>query len=367
MPDERHRPGVRRAHQRDALGNPFCDRRHGRSISADVRLDAVSDGQRKRKLGRADRVLPGIWRLRLPLPWPGVPHVNAWALSAGDGIVLVDTGIHEEGALEELERALAQIGPPPRGRAAARLHARALRPLRARRADRRARRLRAVDASAPRAHDARDGGPRALARRSGSRSRARAACRWSRCAAGPRSAGATRSRASPEVIEPHRELLPGVEVETDHGTWTVHYTPGHAPSHVVLFQPQQRLLLSGDHLLGRVSALLRLRLDAGPRGRVPRRPRHGRAPRRAPVPTGPRPARSATCRRTSRPTAPRSIERLDAIAEAVAEDGEATAFDLVQSVFGEVDGMDDELGADDHALLPHPPRASGAGGAGQLA
>jgi glyoxylase-like metal-dependent hydrolase (beta-lactamase superfamily II) len=44
-----------------------------------------------------------------------------------------------------------------------------------------------------------------------------------------------------------------VEVESDHGAWSVHYTPGHAPSHVVLFQPEQRLLLSGDHVLGRVS------------------------------------------------------------------------------------------------------------------
>ena len=30
-------------------------------------------------------------------------------------------------------------------------------------------------------------------------------------------------------------------------------TPGHAPSHVCLHQPEQRLLISGDHLLGRVS------------------------------------------------------------------------------------------------------------------
>ena len=30
-------------------------------------------------------------------------------------------------------------------------------------------------------------------------------------------------------------------------------TPGHAPSHVVLHQPERGLLLSGDHLLGRVS------------------------------------------------------------------------------------------------------------------
>jgi len=33
----------------------------------------------------------------------------------------------------------------------------------------------------------------------------------------------------------------------------VHETPGHAPSHVVLFQRERRLLISGDHLLGRVS------------------------------------------------------------------------------------------------------------------
>jgi glyoxylase-like metal-dependent hydrolase (beta-lactamase superfamily II) len=30
-------------------------------------------------------------------------------------------------------------------------------------------------------------------------------------------------------------------------------TPGHAPSHVCLHQPGHRLLISGDHLLGRVS------------------------------------------------------------------------------------------------------------------
>ena len=45
---------------------------------------------RRRELARADRVLPGLWRLRLPLPWPGVPHGNAWAIAAGNGIVLVD-------------------------------------------------------------------------------------------------------------------------------------------------------------------------------------------------------------------------------------------------------------------------------------
>jgi glyoxylase-like metal-dependent hydrolase (beta-lactamase superfamily II) len=55
------------------------------------------------------------------------------------------------------------------------------------------------------------------------------------------------------IVEPHRELVDGVTVDTDLGPWEVHETPGHAPSHVCLHQPDRRLLISGDHLLGRVS------------------------------------------------------------------------------------------------------------------
>jgi glyoxylase-like metal-dependent hydrolase (beta-lactamase superfamily II) len=55
------------------------------------------------------------------------------------------------------------------------------------------------------------------------------------------------------LVEPDRDLVPGVVVETDLGPWTIHETPGHAPSHVCLFQPDRRLLISGDHVLGRVS------------------------------------------------------------------------------------------------------------------
>jgi len=70
----------------------------------------MSEPVRKRELGRGERVLSGLWRLRLPLPWPGVPHCNAWAIRAGDGIVLVDCGMHEEGSVEQLERAMRMVG-----------------------------------------------------------------------------------------------------------------------------------------------------------------------------------------------------------------------------------------------------------------
>ncbi len=68
-----------------------------------------------------------------------------------------------------------------------------------------------------------------------------------------RESGRGRGFGIAEIVEPDRDLLPGVEVETDLGVWRVYETPGHAPSHVVLHQPERQLLLSGDHLLGRVS------------------------------------------------------------------------------------------------------------------
>ena len=56
-----------------------------------------------------------------------------------------------------------------------------------------------------------------------------------------------------KVVLPDRELVSEVEVETDLGTWRVYETPGHAPSHVCLHQPERKLILSGDHVIGRVS------------------------------------------------------------------------------------------------------------------
>ncbi|MFL5884746.1 MAG: MBL fold metallo-hydrolase, partial [Thermoleophilaceae bacterium] len=70
----------------------------------------MSDGRRSKVMARADRVLPGVWRLRLPLPWEGVPHGNAWAIAAGSGVVLFDTGYFEPGSMRQLELALDQVG-----------------------------------------------------------------------------------------------------------------------------------------------------------------------------------------------------------------------------------------------------------------
>ena len=211
----------------------------------------MSQTRRRRELGRADRVLPGVWRLRLPLPWPGVPHGNAWALSAGNGIVLVDTGIADPGSMQQLERALDQAGLRlEHVRLLVCTHAHSdhyglagpivdyagcelwMHPNHEH--------MRRTAQNPDRAFERRI----EVARQSGVPADALAAYEKQRKG---QPSGVAR------IVEPDRELLPGVEIETDQGTFQVYETPGHAPSHVCLHEPDSGLLISGDHLLGRVS------------------------------------------------------------------------------------------------------------------
>jgi glyoxylase-like metal-dependent hydrolase (beta-lactamase superfamily II) len=211
----------------------------------------VSPGRRRRELARADRVLPGLWRLRLPLPWAGVPHVNAFAIAAGSGVVLVDTGLHEPGGMRQLEHALGQAGLQLE-------HIRLLVCTHAH-SDHYGQAAPIVQAAGCElwmhpnlAHMSSyvEAPERSLeqrlevARQSGVPAETLALYERERRGQSPGVA---------ELLAPDRELLPGVQVETDLGVWQVYETPGHAPSHVVLHQPERGLLLSGDHLLGRVS------------------------------------------------------------------------------------------------------------------
>lgn len=196
-------------------------------------------------------MLPGLWRLRLPLPWPGVPHGNAYAIASGSGVVLVDTGVHEPGSLRQLELALHQAGLRlEHVRLLVCTHAHSDHYGQAGPVIERAgcelwmhpnheHMTRAVED--PKAAFARRF---EIARQSGVPAQALAEFEAS---------GRGQGMGVAQIVEPDRDLLPGVEVDTDLGTWQVYETPGHAPSHVVLHQPESGLLLSGDHLLGRVS------------------------------------------------------------------------------------------------------------------
>jgi glyoxylase-like metal-dependent hydrolase (beta-lactamase superfamily II) len=177
--------------------------------------------------------------------------VNAWAIAAGSGVVLVDTGLADPGGLGQLELGLAEAGLRlEHVRLLVCTHAHSdhyglarpiveaagcelwMHPNHAhmtanlddpeRMAERRievARQSGVPDAVITQAYEARRGQPIGI----------------------------------DGFAAPDRDLLPGVEVDTDLGRWQVYETPGHAPSHVCLHQPDRRLLISGDHLLGRIS------------------------------------------------------------------------------------------------------------------
>jgi glyoxylase-like metal-dependent hydrolase (beta-lactamase superfamily II) len=207
---------------------------------------------RKREVGRGERVLPGVWRLRLPLPWPGVPHCNAWAVAAGDGIVLFDTGMHEPGSFAHLERALAQVNLKVE-------HVRLLVCTHAH-SDHYGQAATIIDRSGCELwmHPNHRHMTEAAADPDEALERRLEVARQSGVPEEPLQAYAEARRRSggfgiARIVEPDRDLLGGAEVQTDLGTWQVHETPGHAPSHVCLLQAERRLLISGDHLLGRVS------------------------------------------------------------------------------------------------------------------
>jgi glyoxylase-like metal-dependent hydrolase (beta-lactamase superfamily II) len=287
---------------------------------------------RRTETGRGERVVPGAWRLRLPLPLTGVPHCNAWALAAGDGIVLVDCGMDTRGSLRDLERALEQIGLALDDvRLLVCTHAH-------------------IDHCGQAAtiqertgcelwiHPRHEHLTAALDDRDAALARRIEIARQSGVPEAPLQAWAEGRREQGTglsgPLRPARDLLPGVVVETDLGPWDVHETPGHAPSHVVLHQPERRLLISGDHVLGRISLYfdhgwtpdpvgeflasldvvdrLDVRLSLSGHGR-PFTDLHGHVEgNRALV-----------------------NERLEAVLAELGERGEATAFDLLPAIYGE--------------------------------
>jgi len=205
----------------------------------------------RRNLARGERVLPGIWRLRLPMPGLSVPHCNAWAIARDGGIALVDCGMRASGSVENLERALSQCGLRLEqvnvlvcthahldhcGQAAAVLEASGcelwMHPAYQHRLEMSDDREQAL---VERLEIGRNGGVPEPALQ-----------KWLQERVGEAAPGE-------KPMTPGRALIDGIELDTDVGRWRVVETPGHAPSHVCLFEPNQTLLISGDHLMGKVS------------------------------------------------------------------------------------------------------------------
>lgn len=205
---------------------------------------------RKPEAPRADKVLPGVWRIRLPLPWSMTPHGNSYALTSGDGIVLFDSGYGGPDGIDNLEMGLKLAG----------FRLRDIRQL-----------------VCTHTHADHYGCAASIVERAG--------CplwlhpSWDHIrgyvsdpdGALDRRLAKARSHGVPEelvkaieqerrgaasgvdgLVGPDIEMVEESSIATDQGIWVAHETPGHAPSHVVLHQPDSGMLISGDLIVGGV-------------------------------------------------------------------------------------------------------------------
>jgi glyoxylase-like metal-dependent hydrolase (beta-lactamase superfamily II) len=197
-------------------------------------------------------VRPGLWNLRLPLPWPEITHVNAIVLTREEGgVTLVDCGTAgHPSCWEVLVAGLAEIGHEIGD---------------------------VTDLVVTHAHSDHFGLAARIVEQSG-------CTMWMHPAHEAFTDGArnpdqiyaareARARAEgvpEEIIEhfahvgeetdfalgplpPFRELGNGMQIPSSIGAWDVLETPGHAPSHICLYQADERLLILGD-LVSRIFA-----------------------------------------------------------------------------------------------------------------
>lgn len=196
-------------------------------------------------LAGAREVVPGLWRLRLPLSWPSIDHVNAWAIERADGgLLLVDCGSSgDPSAGAALDAALAYAGHELGDvRELVLTHAHS---------DHVGLAAHVVARSGARtwSHPA-DGHyfdvlrePQRFERARGERAR-REGVPAERLAA--YATAREELEGTLAAVRADHALVEGVRIESALGEWEVIETPGHAPSHVCLLQREHRLLIAGD-------------------------------------------------------------------------------------------------------------------------
>jgi glyoxylase-like metal-dependent hydrolase (beta-lactamase superfamily II) len=191
-------------------------------------------------------VVEGLWRLRLPLPWAGNDHVNAYLIERDDGVMLVDCGTAgDRTCVRALETAVGHTGHTL--------------------ADVRVLVL-------THAHSDHAGLAGHVLRRSGAElwlhPRAE---HFYDVLADPSRIGAIRAEVArregvppsripvyadvreelegcDELVQADRPLTDATRLPSRLGDWDVVETPGHAPSHVCLLQRERGLLIGGDLL-----------------------------------------------------------------------------------------------------------------------
>ncbi len=201
-------------------------------------------------------VLPGIWRLPLPLRGNPLGHVNTYLVRSDDGYLLVDCGWDTADTLKMLEQHLrvldvrfndirhlvvTHIHPDHYG-LAGRLREISNADLKFHRLERLYIESRYADA---------DGLLEEMRE-------------WLRLHGTPQSELDQLNRGSMKIMErvqlafPDETLEDGEEIACGRFSFRVLWTPGHSAGHICLFDPLHKVLLSGDHVLPRISPSISL-------------------------------------------------------------------------------------------------------------
>lgn len=204
-------------------------------------------------VGVPARMAPGVWRVTLPVPFPGLQTVNAYLVESADGWTLVDTGLNTAAARAAWEAAFAALGLAPGDLA------------------------RIVLTHAHPDHFGLAGWWQTRAAEAGRDVPVHASAAswetiarvWSgvpaqvdelvdffrRCGVPDpvRAVGPDGFRRVQDATRPHprpgRPLAAGDVLEAGAYRFVVHATPGHSDDHVVLFDAEAGLLIAGDHVL----------------------------------------------------------------------------------------------------------------------
>jgi len=199
---------------------------------------------------KVKEVFPDFFQLRIPLPIPALEHLNAYLIRAEDRYVLIDTGMGSDEAFGELGRQLAEIGVKPEN---------------------------LTGILVTHFHIDHVGFVPRLRKLSGAELIVSAETTetvqlgiqtyksyWNNLMNTYKVAGAPTElveqmvKATPaylyqavylELARPSRTLRDGEKISIGEYSFQTILTPGHAPGHVCLYEPKQRILMAGDHLL----------------------------------------------------------------------------------------------------------------------
>lgn len=195
-------------------------------------------------------VFPDFFQLTIPLPIPALKHLNAYLIRAEDQCVLIDTGMGTDESFGELKRQLADVGVKPEN---------------------------LTEILVTHFHIDHVGLVPRLRRLSGAQlvvsAKTTKAVRlviqtyesyWKnlldiyKVAGVPTELIEQMLKATPgylyqavylELASPSKTLEDGERISIGEYSFQTILTSGHAPGHICLYEPKQRFLIAGDHLL----------------------------------------------------------------------------------------------------------------------